>query len=361
MKAKVGFRLMPTALRGLSRITHLIDIDTVIDLMAVLHNLLDPHQMTSLPPIAARLLCIHCALITLSGPGQELKINDEYYLLKLKQILREMPKAGAAAASAAKKLKKVKVDEENTDDEVEDEEESDDIQCDESTWKALVECLELSFVKKREERAGLLISFIRLLFLQASQQPPETGIQLIGIAHTIMIRYPRVRQQLHFVMTTPSYGSQSNQGIKITTQAAIEDDRVEDLAMRGLISSEFRTSRDDDADEERIIKDGTWIFAILKKYIDPKYPTVFDKVTLANGRRHQQQPSQQEQQGKANDTKASSSMKDKKVSKKRKQENDGDDNAPPKKHQSNNNKNYNKSNNQNNNNKRGKFHNQGKR
>ena len=75
IKMKVGFRLLPAALEGLGRITHLINMDTVEDLVLLLRGLLKDSQF-ALPPLI-RLLCVSCALKTLSGPGQELQMEIE--------------------------------------------------------------------------------------------------------------------------------------------------------------------------------------------------------------------------------------------------------------------------------------------
>ena len=69
VKMKIGFELLPVALEGLGRISHLINIDTVADLVTLMSTVL--HTTTpSLVPLV-QLHCIHCALKTLAGPGNQ--------------------------------------------------------------------------------------------------------------------------------------------------------------------------------------------------------------------------------------------------------------------------------------------------
>ena len=65
LKNKIGFKLLPVALEGLARLTHLINMDTVMDLLAVLKRLLECN--TPVTPLDVRLHCAFCALRTLSG------------------------------------------------------------------------------------------------------------------------------------------------------------------------------------------------------------------------------------------------------------------------------------------------------
>jgi nucleolar complex protein 3 len=68
IKQKVGFRLLPPTLEGLARVTHLINIDTVDDLLTLMRGIVQ--QTAPVAPLLIRLHCVYCALKTLSGPGQ---------------------------------------------------------------------------------------------------------------------------------------------------------------------------------------------------------------------------------------------------------------------------------------------------
>ena len=68
IKQKIGFHLLPVALEGLGKITHLVNIDMVEDLIVILKGILEKGAEV---PILVRALCVNCAIKTLSGPGQE--------------------------------------------------------------------------------------------------------------------------------------------------------------------------------------------------------------------------------------------------------------------------------------------------
>jgi nucleolar complex protein 3 len=72
--------LLPPALEGLAKFAHLINIDTVTDVLAVLKTLLK--RVDDLP-LDASLNCILTAFQTLQGPGRELKIDQKEYITPL--------------------------------------------------------------------------------------------------------------------------------------------------------------------------------------------------------------------------------------------------------------------------------------
>jgi hypothetical protein len=159
VKQKVGFALLPAALQGLGRITHLINIDTVQDLMSLMKSLLE--QQPVVPPLV-QLRCVHCALRTLSGPGLELNLDGDIYLNKLRCVVRDMP------ASL-------------------------------DLWGVVIECMDICFLKKREDRTNVVLSFTRLLLMSAvhlSAHASMTAAAVYAAAHAILSRYPRVRGQL---------------------------------------------------------------------------------------------------------------------------------------------------------------------
>lgn len=81
IKQKIGFHLLPTALEGLSKITHLVNIDMVEDLIVILKNILEKGIEV---PTLVRVLTVHCAIRTLSGPGQELNADVDIFMKTLK-------------------------------------------------------------------------------------------------------------------------------------------------------------------------------------------------------------------------------------------------------------------------------------
>ena len=111
------------------------------------------------PPIV-QLHCIHCALKTLSGPGSELKMDDEVFVTSLRLLIKEIPTLF-------------------------------------ERWDVVLDCLDLSLCKRREGRSSVVLGFVRLLFLHSSQMLSDSvGLALLAMANTILLKYPRVRVEL---------------------------------------------------------------------------------------------------------------------------------------------------------------------
>lgn len=72
--------LLPPALEGLAKFAHLINFETVVDLLEVLKTLL---KRVDELPLEASLNCILTAFSTLQGPGRELKIDVKEYITPL--------------------------------------------------------------------------------------------------------------------------------------------------------------------------------------------------------------------------------------------------------------------------------------
>lgn len=69
--------ILPSALRGLAKFSHLIHFDTVLDLLKVLKTLLE--NVDALP-LEAALNAVLAAFQTLQGPGKELQIDQKEYI-----------------------------------------------------------------------------------------------------------------------------------------------------------------------------------------------------------------------------------------------------------------------------------------
>lgn len=245
---KVGFTLMPIALEGLGRISHLINIDTVEDLVVLMKTVLTGlhifmiHRscfsylltifqifffnflfllsqflippifyflITAQPPapLLVQLHCIHCAMKTLSGPGSELKMDDEVFVTSLRILVKEIP-----------------------------------IQFE--RWDVALDCLDLSLCKRREGKPTVVLGFVRLLFLHSSHMMSDAvGLALLAMANTILLKYPRVRIDL---FAPVNHGKQ-------------EDDEVGDLAMKALRGADASSHDDEEGD-------GSWILSLLKVF-----------------------------------------------------------------------------------------------
>lgn len=215
---KVGFALLPVALEGLGRITHLINIDTVEDLISLMRNLIEAQPPA---PPEIRLLCLLCALRTLGGPGEALGIDHDFFTDTLRTLMRDLP------ASFGR-------------------------------WDTVLECLELCVLKRREERGNLVVGFVRTLILLSSHLPASrSGITALSMAHVILLRYPRARTTLVALSTVQ--------------QQRYRDDDVEDLAMEAL--------RTENGDQDDAKDDGSWFLPLLRRHADPLYHRIVGAMT----------------------------------------------------------------------------------
>lgn len=258
LKLKIGFSLLPAALEGLGRITHLINIDTVEDLMINLYSLLigSSEGAGSTPelPLLTQLHSVHCALKTLSGPGQELKTDPDVYMLKFRDILRDIPLHSGFNGNVDGK----------------------DINLIEgfNRWDLIVDCVDLLFVKKREERNHIITTFIRQLLLIvlhftafdtfSSASPVRL---LLSTVHKVLQRYPRARQNLRAL----SLADSKNNSLGSLTTREEDEDRVEDLAMEALKEESGKSkSRGVSAVDknEELLGDGSWVLPMLNLHIN---------------------------------------------------------------------------------------------
>lgn len=222
IKLKVGFELYPVVLEGLARITHLMNIDMVEDLVVLLRAKVDgsEHNM----PNTIRLMCVHCALSTLSGPGQELNIDDEPFVVALRNLMLDLPG--------------------NFD-----------------KWDKVLECVELCVIKHREARSVLVVAMVRLLIaISPHMATANAGITAIALAHCILLRYPRARQSFEALRTVASHQI---------------DDNVGDLAMLALRNSEANCG-----DLSLTYSgDGSWMLPLLKLHVNKRYHSITDTIS----------------------------------------------------------------------------------
>ena len=163
--------LLPAALEGLAKFSHLINIDTVVDLLDVLKELLA--QVDSLP-IEASLNCVLTAFQTLEGPGREMQIDQKEYIAPL---YSQLTRVGT---------------EENS----------------RRITKILLQCLTAAFVKRREYSIVRVAAFVKQMLTVAMHSPVYTSVPLIALARQILQRYPNVHQILESesdVITSGTY------------------------------------------------------------------------------------------------------------------------------------------------------------
>jgi hypothetical protein len=218
---KVGFELLPTALRGLGRISHLINVETVEDLVVLMRATLESTAMSL--TLTAKLLCVHCALKTLAGPGEILEYDREVFIISLQELLLDMYGEGDG-------------------------------------WEAALECVDLLLVKRREDRNSVVLSFVRALFLHVPHVSLKVAATILCLVNTVLLRYPRARAAVLAIAALNPL------------QLSVQEEEVSDLAMRPLQASGksgASVSPDDD---------GSWVCPLLMHHLEERVRSVTNKV-----------------------------------------------------------------------------------
>lgn len=151
--------LLPVALEGLAKFAHLVNIDTVVDLLDILKQLL--LQVDSLP-LEASLNCVLTAFQTLQGPGREMQIDQKEYITPL---YSQMARVGTEENSRR-----------NT--------------------QILLHCLSSAFIKRREYSTVRIAAFLKQMLTVAMHAPVYTSVPLLALARQILQRYPSAQQLL---------------------------------------------------------------------------------------------------------------------------------------------------------------------
>ena len=151
--------LLPAALEGLAKFAHLINIDTVIDLLECLKQLLIGVDEL---PLEAALNCILTAFQTLQGPGKEMQIDVKEYISPLyTQLARLVTEKNCA---------------ENTD--------------------IMLRCLDFALIRRRELSKLRVAAFFKRILSVAMHTPAYTSVPLIAFARQLTQRYPSIHQLL---------------------------------------------------------------------------------------------------------------------------------------------------------------------
>lgn len=166
--------LLPCALRGLAKFSHLIHLDAVVDLLTVIRDLLK--NASSLPPVVA-INCILCALKTLRGPGREtLPVDPKEYLIPLYNVL---PRLGTTASITQEDM-----------DEVGHGRSSDGM------IEAAIQCLDHAFLHRRELSTSRLAAFVKRIVTASIHCPPHSSVPLLACARQISSRYSNSSSKL---------------------------------------------------------------------------------------------------------------------------------------------------------------------
>lgn len=133
-------------------------MDTVEDLLALMRNLLEANAPIAPPMI--RLHCVYCALRTLSGPGQELGLDDEVFVSGLEALMSELPSEF-------------------------------------ERWDVVLDCVDLCLIQRREVRKDRITALVRLLLLCSSHLGGATAATMLVQVNCVLLKYPTIR--LHFI------------------------------------------------------------------------------------------------------------------------------------------------------------------
>ena len=151
--------VLPATLEGLAKFAHLINIETVMDLLAVLKELLANVETL---PLDAALNCILTAFQTLQGPGRELKIDQKEYVLPLYSQIPRITSEGNSLQHT----------------------------------EILLRCLTAAFLKQKEHSNIRVAAFVKQIMTASLHAPPYTSVPLLAFTRHLMLRYPSAQQLL---------------------------------------------------------------------------------------------------------------------------------------------------------------------
>jgi hypothetical protein len=126
-------------------------------------TLLDSSKGPEVPPII-RLHCIHCALRTLSGPGEEIGVDNEVFVNGLRVLAKDFPNS---------------------------------IEFD--RWDIFLECVEYCVIKKREEKPNVVLDLVQMLFVCIGHLNCGTGIGATAL--TLLHRFVSTKISLTILLT----------------------------------------------------------------------------------------------------------------------------------------------------------------
>jgi nucleolar complex protein 3 len=171
-KIESATELLAPALEGLAKFAHLINFDTVRDVLEVLKGLLK--EVDSLP-LDAALNCILTAFQTLQGPGRELQIDQKEYVSPLYGQLPRLITEGHESTNTELALK----------------------------------CLHAAFIKRKEYSTVRIAAFVKQLSTTAMHAPPFTSAPLLAFLRQILHRYPSATQLLENEQDVVTQGTYS--------------------------------------------------------------------------------------------------------------------------------------------------------
>lgn len=164
--------LLAPALEGLAKFAHLINFDTVKDVLGVLKNLL---KTVDTLPLDAALNCILTAFQTLQGPGRELQIDQKEYISPLYNQLPRLISEGHESDNTG----------------------------------LAINCLNSAFMKRKEYSTVRVAAFAKQLGTVAMHAPYFTSVPLLAFLRQLFHRYPSAAQLLENEQDVVTQGTYS--------------------------------------------------------------------------------------------------------------------------------------------------------
>ncbi len=158
-QAVYAMELLAPSLEGLAKFSHLINFDTVVDLLGVLKGLL---KGIDILPLEASLNCILAAFQTLNGPGREIQIDQKEYISPL---YSQLPR-----------LIHETHDSDNT--------------------HLAIRCLHAAFIKRKEYSTARIAAFVKQLCTVSLHSPMYVSTPLLAFVRQLLHRYPSISQIL---------------------------------------------------------------------------------------------------------------------------------------------------------------------
>uniref|UniRef100_A0A7S4K774 Nucleolar complex protein 3 homolog n=1 Tax=Odontella aurita TaxID=265563 RepID=A0A7S4K774_9STRA len=150
--------LLPPALEGLAKFAHLINMDTVEDLLDVLRAML---KRAGSLPLDAALNCVLTAFQTLEGPGREMQIDPKEYVLPL---YAQIPRLGSESGARHTDL--------------------------------ALRCMTSAFLRRKEYSSVRVAAFVKRLSSAALHAPPPASAAMLCFVRQLLARYPSSQRLL---------------------------------------------------------------------------------------------------------------------------------------------------------------------
>lgn len=167
--------LLPAALSGLAKFAHLINLETVMDMLSVLQTLL---KKVDHLPVDAALNAVLTAFLTLQGPGKTLNIDPKEYIMPLYSQLPRL------AGCEPEKIK--------------------------TCLPIALKCLEAAFLQRREYSTTRVAAFVRQIWTVCLHLPISANGPLLSYCRLLIQRYPSTHSLLENELDVVTSGETYN-------------------------------------------------------------------------------------------------------------------------------------------------------